>query len=40
MSPKKGRSNTTGKGKRKVVRTTIELEKEIIDNFKNDKELG
>ena len=35
MGPKKGSHNTTGKGKRKVVRTTIELKKEIIAKFEN-----
>ena len=34
MGPKKGSSNTTRKGKRKGVRTMIEL-KEIIAKFEN-----
>ena len=35
MGPMKGSSNTTGKGKRKVVKTTIELKNEIIGKFEN-----
>ena len=35
MRPMKGSSNSTGKEKRIVVRTTIELKKEIIAMFEN-----
>ena len=35
MGPKKSNSNSTGKEKREVVRTTIELRKEIIAKFEN-----
>ena len=35
MGPKKRGSNSTGKKKRKAVRTTIELKKEIIAKFQN-----
>ena len=35
MGPKKSSSNSTGKEKIKVVRTTIELKKEIIVKFEN-----
>ena len=35
MGPKKSNSNSTGKEKRKVVRTTIEFKKEIIAKFVN-----
>ena len=35
MSPKKSSSNSTGKEKRKVMRTTIQLKKEIFMKLKN-----
>ena len=35
MGTKKSSSDSTGKEKRKVVRTTIELKKEIIAKFEN-----
>ena len=35
MGPKKSRSVSTGNGKRKIVRTTIELKREIIAKFDN-----
>ena len=35
MGPKKGSSTSTGKEKRKLVRTTIESKKEIIAKFEN-----
>ena len=35
MGPKKSSINSTGKEKIKVVRTTIELKKEIIVKFEN-----
>ena len=36
MGPMDSNSNSTGKGKRKVVRTTIELKKETLAKFEND----
>ena len=35
MDPKKSNNSSTGKEKRTVVRTTIELKKEIIPKFMN-----
>ena len=35
MGPKKESSNITGKGRRKVMRTTIELKKALIVMFEN-----
>ena len=35
MGPKKSSSNSTGKEKRKVVKTTIELKNEITVKFEN-----
>ena len=35
MGPKKSSSNSTGKEERKIMRTTIELKKEIIAKFEN-----
>ena len=35
MSAKKSSCNSTGKKKRKVVRTTIELKKEIVTKIEN-----
>ena len=38
--PKKSSSISTGKEKRKVVRTTIELKKEIVKKFENGVRLS